>query len=96
MRAFDDISRGRSQISVGDVTYFLERNGFFPRREDIEAILRRIDHNADQSLSYAEFCELTTIVDPNTTSASPEKLPESPLKEERKDETFDSPQKTQI
>jgi Ca2+-binding EF-hand superfamily protein len=61
VRAFDDISRGRAQISVCDLTLFLERNGFYPRRDDIEAILRRLDHNADQALSYAEFCELTTI-----------------------------------
>lgn len=61
VRAFDDISRGRSQISVCDLSIFLERNGFYPRRDDIEAILRRLDHNADQTLSYAEFCELTTI-----------------------------------
>jgi Ca2+-binding EF-hand superfamily protein len=61
VRAFDNISRGMSQISVGDLTYFLERNGFYPRREDIESILRRLDHNGDQSLSYVDFCELTTI-----------------------------------
>jgi hypothetical protein len=47
VRSFDDISRGRSQIGVSDLSYFLERNGFYPRREDIEAILRRLDHNAD-------------------------------------------------
>jgi hypothetical protein len=47
VRSFDNISRGRSQIGVSDLSYFLERNGFYPRREDIEAILRRLDHNAD-------------------------------------------------
>jgi len=73
VRSFDDIARGQTQIAVGDLNIFLERNGFFPRREDIEAILRRLDHNADQLLSYVEFCELTTISDPNTSSASPEK-----------------------
>jgi Ca2+-binding EF-hand superfamily protein len=60
-----------SQIAVGDLTYYLERNGFYPRREDIEAILRRLDHNADQALSYVDFCELTTITDPKATSQSP-------------------------
>lgn len=61
VRAFDNISRGMSQINIGDLTYWCERNGFYPRREDIEAILRRLDHNADQALSYSDFCELTTI-----------------------------------
>lgn len=46
-RAFDSISKGQNQISVHDLTHFLEKNGFYPRREDIEAILRRMDHNAD-------------------------------------------------
>lgn len=73
VRAFDMISRGQSQIAVGDLTYYLERNGFYPRREDIEAILRRLDHNADQALSYVDFCELTTISDPNASAGSPQK-----------------------
>lgn len=87
VRAFDTISRGMSQIAVGDLTYYLERNGFYPRREDIEAILRRLDHNADQALSYVDFCELTTITDPNATGSSPQK--DSPLKT-----SFQSPAKT--
>jgi hypothetical protein len=42
-----------------DLIYFLEKNGFYPRREDIEAILRRLDHDANKMLSFEEFCELT-------------------------------------
>jgi len=74
-----------SQIAVGDLTYYLERNGFYPRREDIEAILRRLDHNADQALSYVDFCELTTITDPHATGQSPQKDSQ---------QTFQSPTKT--
>lgn len=40
-----------------DLIAFLEKNGFYPRREDIEAILRRLDHDANKMLSFEEFCE---------------------------------------
>jgi len=33
----------------------LESNGFYPRAEDLEAILRRCDHDADRGLSFDEF-----------------------------------------
>mmetsp|Transcript_19561 Transcript_19561/g.26432 ORF Transcript_19561/g.26432 Transcript_19561/m.26432 type:complete len:135 (-) Transcript_19561:1284-1688(-) len=46
-----------------DLSYYLERNGFYPRREDVEAILRRCDHDANRSISYAEFCELASVVE---------------------------------
>ena len=36
---------------------FLEQNGFYPRTEDLEAILRRCDHDADRHLTFEEFCE---------------------------------------
>jgi hypothetical protein len=91
VRTFDDISHGRSQISVCDLTRFLERNAFYPRHTDIEAILRRIDHNADQAISYDEFCELTTIVDPKTSAASPIKEKKvSPKQESSQEESKDA------
>ena len=43
-----------------DLIYYLERNSFFPRREDVEAILRRCDHDANRSISYSEFSELAS------------------------------------
>lgn len=47
VRCFDNISRGQAQISLHNLTFYLERNGFYPRREDLDAIMRRLDHNAD-------------------------------------------------
>lgn len=32
-------------------------NGFQPKTEDLEAILRRCDHDADRALSLEEFAE---------------------------------------
>lgn len=59
VRTFNDISQGYHSICVPDLIRYLERNGFYPRREDIEAILRRVDHDANHMISYDEFCELT-------------------------------------
>ena len=40
-----------------DLLYFLERNSFFARADDQEAILRRCDHDANRQISFGEFCE---------------------------------------
>jgi hypothetical protein len=56
-RAFDAIARGCSAIQVPDFIYFAERNGFYARAEDIEAILRRCDHDANRQIGFSEFCE---------------------------------------
>ena len=48
-----------------DLIPYLEKNNFFPRKEDIEAILRRCDHDANRMISYAEFCELTAVQEPD-------------------------------
>ena len=44
-----------------DLITYLERNSFFPRREDIEAILRRSDHDANRTINYQEFCEIACV-----------------------------------
>jgi len=46
-RSFDTISRGRSFITVDDLIYFLEINGYRTITSDLEAILRRCDHTGD-------------------------------------------------
>jgi hypothetical protein len=55
---FETISRGFHSICMADLIYFLEKNGFYPRREDVEAILRRLDHDANKMLSFEEFSEV--------------------------------------
>ena len=57
IRAFDSIARGCQAISMPDLLFFLERNSFFARADDQEAILRRLDHDANRQISFAEFCE---------------------------------------
>lgn len=55
---FVQISRGRAEISMSDLIWFCDRYGFQPTTEDLEAILRRCDHDADRALSFEEFVEL--------------------------------------
>lgn len=47
LKAFNEVSRGNTYILMSDLIYFLENNGFCPRTDDVEAILRRCDHDAD-------------------------------------------------
>ena len=61
---FDSIAKGYNAITMPDLIAYLEKNTFFPRREDIEAILRRCDHDANRTISYAEFAELTQMQEP--------------------------------
>ena len=49
---------------MADLTSYLENNGFYPCEDDINAICRRCDHDANRSISFSEFCELTAITDP--------------------------------
>jgi len=44
-----------------DLIVYLENNGFHPRTADVEAILRRCDHDADRAFTYEEFGELIDI-----------------------------------
>lgn len=60
-KTFNEISRGLPYISMSDLIYFLENNGFYPRTEDLEAILRRCDHDADRAFTIEEFSEITQL-----------------------------------
>jgi hypothetical protein len=42
---------------------FLSQNNFYPKREDLEAILRRVDHSGDHLISFDEFNEITGFND---------------------------------
>lgn len=43
-------------------------------------------------IAYDEFCELTTILDPTSSAASPTKHDQSPLRDEKKEPSvFSSP-----
>jgi len=52
---FQKISNNYHSICMPDLLAYLESNGFYARREDIEAILRRCDHDGNQMISFEEF-----------------------------------------
>ena len=55
---FNQIAGGRLEIAMTDLIWFCERYGFFPNTEDLEAILRRCDHDADRCINFEEFVEI--------------------------------------
>ena len=62
----------------------MERNGFYPRETDLEAILRRCDHSGDKELSYAEFNEATEVLIPEANQEQNEENGPSDQKAESK------------
>ena len=66
-----------------DLGMYLRKGGFYPRTEDLEAILRRCDHDADNALSYEEFCEVTDIREPMDTERREQR--EQKLKKEEEE-----------
>ena len=64
-----------------DLISYCERNSFFPRREDTEAILRRLDHDANRQISYAEFNELVSGLGAPVSDAPAQEQPAEPQPE---------------
>lgn len=36
---------------------FLKNNGYYPTEDEVIAVVRRLDLDADCKINYAEFCE---------------------------------------
>lgn len=51
------MSNGQPTTRMTDFIWFCERYGFSPSTEDLEAILRRCDHDADRALGFDEFAD---------------------------------------
>jgi hypothetical protein len=54
-RAVDELNEG--EINAGNIRAFLKRAGHFPSEDEVAAIVRRIDSDADSRILYAEFSE---------------------------------------
>ena len=55
---FHLLSKGKTEIKMEDLIQFLDQQGFYAKTEDLEAILRRCDHDADRAISFEEFAEI--------------------------------------
>jgi len=73
---------GSSVITRLMLREFLVRNGKFVLEDDIDAILRRIDIDGDESLSYSEFSDFLRSREPVAVAVSPRRSPgrSSPLR----------------
>jgi len=58
-KTFDLVSKGYLVISLDDLVAFLEHNGYYPRSDELEAILRRCDHDGDSVFTFEEWLEIT-------------------------------------
>jgi hypothetical protein len=54
-RAVDILNEG--EINLDNLRAFMKRAGHYPNEEEIVAAVRRLDLDADSSVSYAEFSE---------------------------------------
>jgi hypothetical protein len=90
-RAVDELNEG--EINVDNMRGFLKRAGHYPTEEEVIAIIRRVDTNADSSISYAEFSEAIKpqeftmnnlyIVPPKTLTPAMPTMISSPLKQQK-------------
>ena len=61
MAYFNVLSNNNDKIRVQDIVNFMRDEAHMnPKKEELEAILRRCDHEADQMISYEEFCEIVS------------------------------------
>jgi Ca2+-binding EF-hand superfamily protein len=54
-RAVDDLNEG--DINPDNLRAFLKSNGYYPTEDEVIAIVRRLDVDADCKINYAEFSE---------------------------------------
>ena len=93
-KAFNQISANKDKITVSDIVQFLEEFGkYTAKKEDIEAILRRCDHEGDQMINYSEFVEFTSLneEDLNVDNAETKAYESSPSRKQLKDDIKSSP-----
>jgi hypothetical protein len=54
-RALDD--RNEGDVNPDNARSFFKNNGYYPTEDEVIALIRRLDVDADCKVSYAEFCE---------------------------------------
>ena len=59
------ISQGKEFITVEDLDIYLRKHNMIPRKSDLEALLRRCDHEGKLRLNFLEFVEVTSCNETN-------------------------------
>mmetsp|Transcript_6483 Transcript_6483/g.11002 ORF Transcript_6483/g.11002 Transcript_6483/m.11002 type:complete len:269 (-) Transcript_6483:821-1627(-) len=71
-KQFDTLTHGRRCLNMMELSVFMEKSsGFSLKPLDLEAILRRCDHDADRRINFQEFCELFYYEVPNPAKTAP-------------------------
>ena len=83
-KVFAQVANKKNDIDLNDLISFLKSNNFEVKREDLEAILRRIDHEGNQMINLEEFIEATAINEMNLDISEEEKQRQgkSPIKDD--------------
>lgn len=69
--AFNSIDVLRhGQIEHRDVSEFLKKNGHYATESELIAIIRRLDVDADQKITYDEWCDAIRPINPPAHSSS--------------------------
>lgn len=58
-RAIDSLNEGC--INPDNLRAFFKSSGHYPTEDEIMALIRRLDFDADAKLSYEEFCEAIKV-----------------------------------
>ena len=69
-RAVDELNEG--DINPENLRAFFKTNGYIPTEDEVIAIVRRLDVDADCKISYAEFCD---AIKTQEFSKKPQSLP---------------------
>jgi len=67
-RAIDDLNEG--EIGPDNARSFFKHAGYYPTEDEVIALIRRLDVDADCKVSYAEFCEAIKTQEFQPTSSS--------------------------
>jgi Ca2+-binding EF-hand superfamily protein len=54
-RAVDDLNEGA--LHPDNIRAFFKNNGYYPTEDEVIAVVRRLDTDADAKVNYSEFCE---------------------------------------
>jgi len=92
---FNFLAKGNEKIRIENIVEFLREQSLMnPKKEELEAFLRRCDHEADQMISFDEFCEIVSSNDNQLSNDNvDEKLFSSNSKKELQKDLERSPPK---
>jgi Ca2+-binding EF-hand superfamily protein len=50
-------TQNEGEVNIDNLRIFFKENGYYPLEDELVALVRRIDVDADAKISYPEFCD---------------------------------------